>query len=279
MRGEAEFNWIFVLIAGAIILTFFVSFGFKYKNMQEEKLSIELLINLDNALLNLQSSSFNTFDKVEIPKDVTITCNEFKINDKHYKNKKFIFSPKNLKDKIYIWYKPFNFPFKIDNFYYIISPKDKFYLIYNDEKSREFAESLIEDMPDKFKDNVKAKNTKQSNGKNIFINLEGDFKIILNNDKIDLAIKNKNYEDVNQELVYGAIFSEDFDCNYKKIKSLMENIIETYKKKLITLQSSTCNYASIPIYLTKLKDLKLIDTKAVDELNNNLASINCPVLY
>jgi len=280
MKGEIEFNWIFMLIAGVVILAFFFSFGIKYKNLQEEKLSIELLINLDNALLNLQSSSFNTFDKVDIPKDVKINCNELKIQDKNYKNTKFIFSPKELRDKIYIWFKPFNFPFKIDNFYYLISPKDKFYLIYNDQASKEFAESLINDLPEKFKDNIKAKNSRQPDGKNIFINSnQGEVNINLNNEKINLNVKNKLYEDVSKELVYGAIFSDDFDCNYKKIKLSMEEIINNYKKKLVILQSSTCSYASIPNYLSKLKDLKFQDTKSIEELNKNLASINCPTLY
>ena len=284
MRAQSEFNWMFVIVAGVIILAFFVNFAFKYKSFQDEKLSIELLINLDNSLSTLQASPYSTFDTISLPRDLEITCNNLQIANKKYPNEKIIFSPKNLKDKIYIYYKQFNFPFKIENFYYIISSKDKFYLVYNinDAISREFAESLINNLPDKFKQNVNLVSSKQPNGKNIFINLNSntnDVKIFLNQDKTSISYNNKVYNDVNQELVYAAIFSDDFECNYNKIKPAMEKLILIYLNKLTSLQNSNCNYASFTTYLQKLKDLNYQDIKPVEELNKNLASLNCPVLY
>ena len=83
MKSQSQFNWIFIIIAGAIILAFFVNFALKYKSLQEEKISVELLINLDNALFNLQASPFNTFDVVNVPKDLEITCNNFKIGNRN----------------------------------------------------------------------------------------------------------------------------------------------------------------------------------------------------
>jgi hypothetical protein len=231
----------------------------------------------------LQSSPYNTFDVIEIPKDVELTCTDIKIEDKNYPNTKLIFSPKTLKDKIYVYYKPFNFPFKVDNFYYIISPSDKFYLIYNDAKSREYADSLIENLPDRFKQNVLVSTTKQLNGKNIFINSNpgnaNDIKITINQDKVSLNYKNKVYEDVPIELVYGAIFSDDFDCVYNKLKPNLEKTILTYQNKITLLQSSTCSYSPFMQYLSKLKEVKYTNTKSVEELNKNLASLNCPTLY
>jgi hypothetical protein len=286
MKSQSQFNWIFIIVAGAIILTFFISFTLKFKSLQEEKLSMELLINLDRALFNLQSSSYNTFDIVEIPKNVELTCNNFKIGNRNYQNDKLIFSPKNLKDKLYIWYKPFNFPFKINNFYYLISPDDRFYLIYNpnDDKAKDFIDSLIDDLPDKFKNNVKSFSSRVKDGKNIFINTNSgitqkDVKIILNQDKISLNYNNRNYDDVEKELVYGIIFSDDFDCVYNRLRSDLEKTIAVYQKKSLLLQNSNCDYVNFNQYLIKLKDLKSSDLKPVEELNQNLDSINCPVLY
>ena len=281
MKSQTQFNWIFIIVAGAIILTFFVNFAFKFKSFQEEKLSIELLINFDNALTNLQASLFNTFDIIEIPKDVEITCNEFRIEDKNYDNNKLIFSPNILKDKIYIYYKQFNFPFNVENLYYIISPGNRFYLIVNDAESREYAESLIEDLPEKFRENIQIKATRQLTGKNIFINQNSanDANIILQDNKVSIYYKNKLYDDVNKELVYGIIFSENFECNYNKLKSSLEKTVDVYQNKVFLLQNSNCNYASFSQYLQRLKEMKYQDVNAVETLNKNLASQNCPTLY
>jgi len=281
MKSQAQFNWIFVIIAGAIILTFFVSFALKYKSLQDEKLSVELLINFDNALTNLQSTTFTVFDTIEAPKEIEITCSKFRIENREYDNDKLIFSPKNLKDKIYIYYRQFNFPFKIGNFYYIISPGNKFFLVHNDQKSREYAQALIDDLPDKFKQNVLSVSSRQPNGKNVFINSNAnanDVNIILQ-DKISIYYNNKLYNDVNHELVYGAIFSDDFDCVYNKLKQNIDDVILSYPNKLILLQGSNCNYASSIQYLQNLKNLRYQDTKAVEELNKEMSSRNCPLIY
>src|SRR3989338_3661458 len=281
MKSQAQFNWIFVIIAGAIILTFFVSFALKYKSLQDEKLSVELLINFDNALTNLQSTTFTVFDTIEAPKEIEITCSKFRIENREYDNDKLIFSPKNLKDKIYIYYRQFNFPFKIDNFYYAISPGNKFFLVHNDQKSREYAQALIDDLPDKFKQNVLSVSSRQPNGKNVFINSNAnanDVNIILQ-DKISIYYNNKLYNDVINELVYGAIFSDDFDCVYNKLKQNIDDVILSYPNKLILLQGSNCNYASSIQYLQNLKNLRYQDTKAVEELNKEMSSRNCPLIY
>ena len=137
----------------------------------------------------------------------------------------------------------------------------------------------------KFKQNIILVSSRQPNGKNIFINPSAgtnsnDVKIIVDQtDKISLYHKSKIYDDVNQEMVYGAMFSEDFDCIYNKTKASTEKIIPVYQNKLTLLQNPNCNYSPFTQYLNKLKDLKYQDTRAVEALNQNLASLNCPVLY
>ena len=59
-KGEVYFNWIFILVVGAVFLAFFTGFAIKYKDLQEKKTEIIFLNNLDVALTNLQSSSFTT---------------------------------------------------------------------------------------------------------------------------------------------------------------------------------------------------------------------------
>ncbi|MEK6835863.1 MAG: hypothetical protein AABX55_02465 [Nanoarchaeota archaeon] len=278
MKSQVEFNWIFVLVAGAILLTFFVWFAVKYKDIQEEKLNIEILTNLDNSLTNLQASSFTLIDEIKLPVELQITCNDLIVNDKNYKNNNFIFSPSKLKNKMLIWYEPFKMPFKIADFYYIISSDKKFFLIYNNQDQEDYIDILIEDLPEKFKSNVIKSNT-IGNGKNIyFYNANVDAtKILVNQNKINI-ITNNNYEDVNNDLVYAAIFSDNFDCVYTKLNQETNNIIKIYSDKAILLQSPNCNYIALR---NELNNFKLTNSKArtIETLNKALSLQNCPALY
>ena len=115
MKAQAELNWAFILISGAIILVFFTAFAFKYKSLQEEKLAIELLNNLDNTLTRLKSTPYTTYDEINLPVEVEITCDKIKINDQNFKTNNLLFSQAKLKNKMLIYYKQFKAPFKINN--------------------------------------------------------------------------------------------------------------------------------------------------------------------
>ena len=92
MKSQSELNWIFIIVAGAIILIFLTGFAFKYKSLQEEKTSIELVNTLDNTLTSLKSSPFNTCDEISLPFEVQVTCNDIKINDQRFTTNNLLFS-------------------------------------------------------------------------------------------------------------------------------------------------------------------------------------------
>ena len=75
-KGQAYFNWVFIIIIGAVFLAFFTGFAFKYKDMQEKKTEIIILNNLDTALTNLQGSSFTTSTSIELPLDINVNCDD-----------------------------------------------------------------------------------------------------------------------------------------------------------------------------------------------------------
>ena len=100
MKSQSELNWVFILIIGAIILAFFTAFAFKYKSLQDEKTSIEILNTMDNSLTSLKTSPYATFDSINLPLDVQVTCNNLIINEKTYATKNLLFSQKKLSKKM-----------------------------------------------------------------------------------------------------------------------------------------------------------------------------------
>src|SRR3989344_4984333 len=73
-KGEFYFNWIFIMVAGAVFLAFFTGFAIKYKDLQERKTEITMLNNINTALTNLQSSSFVISTRIDLPLDINIDC-------------------------------------------------------------------------------------------------------------------------------------------------------------------------------------------------------------
>ena len=270
MKAQSELNWVFIIVAGAIILAFFTGFAFKYKDLQEEKLSIELLNTLDNTLTSFKTSPYKTFDIINLPTTVKITCNQIQINDKSYQTNNLLFSPVELRTKLLVYYRPFKIPFKVADFYLITDANKKYHLI-TDSTTEAYIVDLINNLPDDLKNKFSSSNLQKNepNTKNIQIrNLNNNF-INVNNQQIYL----------NGDLVLAAIFSDNFNCMYDKIKQEMNNVVKVYENKARLIHKENCNYNSFLPYLNDLKQLNFNSISSIDAINQELANNNCPVLY
>ncbi len=269
MKSQSELNWVFVLVAGAIILAFFTGFAFKYKAMQEEKLAIEFVTGLDNSLTSLKTSPYATYTEIKIPKTVEIDCNKTRIDKSEFDTNNLIFSPKILKNKMLIYYKPFKTGFKVADFYFITDENKKYNLI-SDLSTKDYVENLKNNLPEKLQSKF---TSSSSNVKNIEIKN-------LNNNKINIKSDTFNSQiDLNDELVYGVIFSDDFQCLYQKVKDETKKVSEVYENKLSMLNNPNCNYPSFQPYLNNLKEFKLEYISSIETLNQELSGRNCPTLY
>lgn len=270
MKSQSELNWVFILVAGAIILAFFTGFAFKYKDLQEEKTSIELVTTLDNALTSLKSSPFNTYDEITLPFNVEITCNNIIINEESFETNNLLFSKAQLEDKMLIYYKQFNIPFKVADFYFITDLKQKYHIIY-DSSTQAYITKLINDLPEELAEKFSSSNLQksQANVKNIEIKNLNNNKIKVNSQELYL----------NQDLIYAAIFSDNFNCAYDKIKEETSNTVSVYEDKIITLNYPGCSYSQFLSYLDKIKEFDLSYINSIDSLNYDLAAQNCPTLY
>jgi len=137
---ELQFHWIFILIAGALILGFFFSVANKQKNLSQEKLELTLATDIDNILTQAIVSRGTAQPLPVPPQGIAFECTEgcecrFRI-EKATKNfgDKPIFAPSYLKDQeLTVWALELKLPYRITNFLYITNPNIKYYLVYEEE--------------------------------------------------------------------------------------------------------------------------------------------------
>jgi hypothetical protein len=134
---ELQFNWIFILIAGALILAFFFSIVQKQRAISEEKLSITLSSQMD-AVFSGAIESKGTGQPLATPRPgIAFYCSEvcdcfYKIGTKPTTlDDKILFAPSFIKDQdaraLALEWK---FPFRIANFLLLTNPKIKYYFVY-----------------------------------------------------------------------------------------------------------------------------------------------------
>ena len=168
-KGQAEqFNWIFVIISGAIILGFFAMFTFQYIDLQDKRQNLDSLRFFGNVLGIVEKiqvgdagSSVKSTDKqgLRFGYDVILSyyCSEGDAKILIEGTKKSDFIPTySLKDEIVFTEEkqkvnginmgllPWNFPYQITNFIYLSDPK-KIYIFAYDSGSEEFLNKLEED--------------------------------------------------------------------------------------------------------------------------------------
>ncbi|MEK6969881.1 MAG: hypothetical protein AABW48_05630 [Nanoarchaeota archaeon] len=146
-KGQVEltFNWIYVALAGAIILLFFVGIVIRQAKVSEEQLSGEVVRILD-SILSGASVSEKTKNSVEAGglSDYVIyfDCNEgvgeFGLKGKPARMQNSIdplFAPKEIQSSfILFWSLPYHLPFKVIDFLFVTAPNVKYYLVGNDEE-------------------------------------------------------------------------------------------------------------------------------------------------
>ncbi len=282
-KGEVHFNWIFVLVAGTLFLFFFIGFGLKYKSFSEDKTNIEVLINFDNTLTALQSSSFKTFDSLALPVKINNRCGKLNIGKREITSNNIISSPKELSNKILIWYQPYKMPFKITNFYYVIPENSKYYLV---EDSGDFSGSILDGLPNdvKKKFSVARSGNLKRDGKLIFLtsnNYDNTGILVKGNiDEGKIVINGKEYNYVGREMLYGAIFSDDYSCLLNKIQAETSIIGGVYKEKINVVRNNNCDYNIIVNEISKLQSkLEFNTVKNIDQENSRLIGDGCAGVF
>jgi hypothetical protein len=140
---EAGVNWIFIIVAGAIILLFFASVAAWYKSNQETKISGQVVVKLDSMFTSAIESP-RTAKSVTIP-DLPIhftcdnDCNKYGCPSyfsggavSRDSGTEVVFSMANLEaNNLISWALNFKIPYKVTNFLYLTNDQIRYIIIYD----------------------------------------------------------------------------------------------------------------------------------------------------
>jgi len=144
---EIQFNWIFVLVAGAAILLFFTAVTVKQKNVAETSTKATVLKSIE-AIISGTSVSTDTTNIIDIPdSDIDIECNKISISGTERVSKQYqsliLFAPSLIKgNKLITQTLDFSIPYRVTNLLYITSPQLRYVIIGNNNLASEINKSL-----------------------------------------------------------------------------------------------------------------------------------------
>jgi hypothetical protein len=145
---EVGFAWIFILLAGVVILGLFTYIGFKQKDFFMTFFNKQLLSDL-SAVFASAVVSRNTAAVINVPKATfDFECDSYGINGvtKDLQGR-LVFAPQKLKTERFItWSKGWSLGFRATNFLFITSPYVKYYILYN-PADEALAQLMYDDLP------------------------------------------------------------------------------------------------------------------------------------
>ncbi len=132
---EVQFNWVFVLIAGTMILMFFIIIVNKQKSVSDKKLAVNILNSMDRVLSG-QKTSENRQDVIDMfEAEMSYSCGgcdcTFSLAGmSKSKGNLVVFAPTSMKsDRLLTWTQGWDMPFRVSNFVYMTTPEIKYYLV------------------------------------------------------------------------------------------------------------------------------------------------------
>jgi hypothetical protein len=261
-QEESQLNWIFILIAGAVILAFFVFIVIKQRGASEAKFSGKIAQQLNTILVGAKVSS-GTVQEIPTPEvSIRFTCNDYYIGPASQRlGNRLVFAPEFVEgDRIITWTLDWNVPFKITSFLYMTSPLVRYVVVGSDDKAKE----IFDEMPKKLNkvridDLGQAKDEGDKYVRFIFVNPESaSFGIPAGFEKAvvsGLIIRSDPSQSTVQflektttglttsgpavtftesEVMYGAIFStkaDDYQCLMKRAYTRLNLVASVYAAK------------------------------------------------
>jgi len=248
-RGQGmQFNWIFVVIAGAIILSMFTGFAVKYVDLRESRNDAEIGRGLDQIFLSAKSTAqYKTFD-IGRDFDISFLCDEFVINKNYRQGYDYVVFGDSAEDveELIIWSREFKHPFRVDNIIYVFDPRKT---VAVSESVPGFESGL----PD-----------------GIQVVGESYADVVVDIDSLP-------YNDL--AFVYATMVSneDNFECGVGFLEGKFENVKSVYHDKASSMPGCTSAYADVRNELNFLTLSSSVDN-LVDS-NNVLSSLGCGVVF
>lgn len=146
---EIQFNWIFVLIVGGVILFFFINLSMRHRQLSTQKLAGDLLQDLDLIVAG-QSVSVGRSTVLDLPPvELEFTCDAYLILSRASPiRNSIVFSPPTIAGpKLLTWTQEWKMPFRVANFVYLTSSRAKYYFLTENADLEELAEELQRALP------------------------------------------------------------------------------------------------------------------------------------
>lgn len=128
---EIQFNWIFVLIIGAIILIVFSGIVLRQKNISETSKNVLLLNSLD-AIISGTESTAGTVNIVRIPESrIEFSCNSYSVGKLSKQVEVMNVFPSSVieGDRLIASTADFSSPYRVSNIVYLTDPKHAYIFI------------------------------------------------------------------------------------------------------------------------------------------------------
>ena len=152
-----QFHWIFILVAGGLILGFFFSVAQKQRAISQEKLSLTLASDIEGIFTGAILAK-GTAQTLPVPSQgIGFHCSEgceckFYIGSASRDfGDKIMFAPNFLEEQdLIVWAVDWKMPFRATNFLFITNPNVKYYIVYDsaDSFSNSLKKELTELLPE-----------------------------------------------------------------------------------------------------------------------------------
>ena len=285
---QPQFNWLLVIVAGALILVFFSNFVVQYTKLAQEREDAKLALLIEGQL---DSFSNNLLHTSIDPDGIDYFNAKFSCKNKEsyvgidnfmVKTKEIVFAPDDIRtDRLLVSIDKFELPYRVENILFVSPQNIKYYFSKG-------LEALENDLPrtfgtekpffnteilDKFSLNKIRDDTKKEALREVVFVLKdneniafselatlgvriktiiiesadedfGKFKQRVYEKQVD-GVKVQESEGVwIKNLVFGAIFSDAYECEFSQLIGQLENMNKLYREKNLRLwsKSKTCGY-------------------------------------
>lgn len=280
MKGQAQqFNWIFVIVAGTIILTFFLFFTFKYMELQEQKQSTNIAKTLEESFqlliaeeLYIDESQFKLGQPTRVETWCTNKKQSIQVNRQAETkiDNAIIFMPQSqVTASFNAWTKSYKAPFTVTNVIYA-QPKEQIIEIVYDHTTQQQIQEL--QIPEVF--NIEL-TTQPTTDNAIHITQQAN-KRHINLKTNTVTFDNEQIQTDDITLALGALFTGDketFKCQLQRAQQQKELLIQLYIQKaaLLKAQNPTCPYDQI--------QQNIHNKEKIQEINRNLIDKNCEPVF
>lgn len=253
---EVTFNWIYILIAGTVILLFFIGIALKQKSSAEQQLSGDLVRTMQ-SIFTAASVSEKTKNSIDISglQDYTLyfRCQEGTSEYGILENQQTkqdstqpIFSPSEIKgSQLNLWSLPYRLPFKVIDFLFITSENTQYFLMGNDHFIDEFLNETQQEEGTSFyvnADQIQDLDEVRS-GKNFQVRVV-DFTGVLIRENLPVP---SNIQEMGDDKVTAVSFNTPFSVEYYQKQGSLWKKTSSRPVKIISLggQRDAAKYAAI----------------------------------